>query len=128
MRADSMPDVPVSHARIDGGGRLVSADPAIEALNVAAGGVIGAALAVPALATIARLARRLGIVVSRRVIVADDAADLELWVRAQPDGDDIRLAVSGWREMRIIAPKAAPTGFHDGRGRVALGGRLPRCA
>ena len=111
MRADSVPDVPVSHARIDSDGRLIAADPAIAALNQAAGGTIGAALAVPALATIARLARRLGIVVSRGVTVADDASDLELWVRAQPDGDDVRLAVSGWRERRVATPTAPAGAF-----------------
>jgi len=104
MKADGIPDVPVSHARIDDAGRLVSADPAIDALNRAAGGAIGAPLAIPALATIVRLAARLGILVSRQATVADGDADLDLWVRAQPDDGAIRLAVSGWREVRAAAP------------------------
>ena len=111
MRADGVPDVPVSHARVDGDGLLTDADPAVAALNEAAGGAIGAPIAVPALATIARLARRLGIVVARGVTVADEAIDLELWVRAQPDGDAVRLAISGWRDVRVAAPVVA-TG-HD---------------
>lgn len=112
MRADAPLDVPVSHATIDRDGLLVAADPAIAMLNDHGGGAIGAPLAVPALATIARLARRLGIVVSRGVIVADVDADLDLWVRAQPEGDTIRLAISGWREARV-APMAVRPGDVD---------------
>ena len=106
MKADGIPDIPVSHARLDARGVLIEADPAIAALNTAAGGDIGQPLAVPALATIVRLATRLGILVSRRVTVADDVADLDLWVRAQPDDRDVRLSVSGWRETRIAPPIA----------------------
>ena len=108
MRLDGIPDVPVSHAMIDGDGRLVAADPALLALNEAAGGTMGAALAVPQLATVARLARRLGILVSRGVVVADGDTDLDLWIRAQPDGDGVRMAVSGWREMRARPVVASP--------------------
>lgn len=104
MKPDGLPEIPVSHALIDATGRLIAADPAIEALNEAAGGSIGAPLAVPPLATIVRLARRLDILVSRRVTVADGESDLELWVRAQPERDDTRLAISGWREVRLAAP------------------------
>jgi len=109
MRVDGIPDVPVSHATLDHEGRLVAADPAIMALNDQAGGAVGEPLAVPQLATIARLARRLGILVSRGVCVADHEADLDLWIRAQPDGDGLRLAVSGWREVRhrSVAPRNA---------------------
>jgi signal transduction histidine kinase len=99
-----MPDVPVSHARLDREGRVLAADPAIATLNDAAGGAIGAPLAIAPLATIARLAARLGILVSRRATVADEDADLDLWVRAQVDGDEIRLAISGWRELRATGP------------------------
>ncbi len=109
MKPDGMPEIPVSHARIDPTGRLIAADPAITALNAAAGGMIGAPLAVPSLATIARLARRLGILVSRRARVADGESDLELWVRAQPEGDETRLAISGWREVRPTTPTTAAT-------------------
>lgn len=90
---------PVAHATIDADGHLLDADPAIVTLNARAGGSVGALLAVPQLATVARLARRLGIVVSRGVVVSDDEADIDLWVRAQPQGDLIRLSVGGWREL-----------------------------
>lgn len=108
MRLDGIPDVPVSHAMIDADGQLVAADPALLALNEAAGGTMGAGLAVPQLATVARLARRLGILVSRGVVVADGDTDLGLWVRAQPEGDGVRMAVSGWREVRARPVAALP--------------------
>lgn len=94
----------IAHAIVDAEGRLDSADLAIERLNTHAGGSIGKPLAVPQLATVARLARRLGVIVSRGIVVADEDADLDLWVRAQPDGDRVRLAISGWREMRAWRP------------------------
>ena len=92
----------VAHAVVDAEGQLVSAEPAIASLNLRAGGREGAPLAVPGLATVARLARRLGIVVSRGVTVADADADLRLWVRAQPEGETVRLAVSGWQERSPV--------------------------
>lgn len=91
-------------ASFDRDGRLVAADPALAALNARAGGRVGAVFAPPALATVVRLARRLGIVVSRGVTVADEEADIEMWARAQPEGDGVRLAVSGWREVACWAP------------------------
>lgn len=111
MRADGIPDLPVSHATLDADGRLLTADPALMALNDNAGGAPGAMLAIPQLATVARLARRLGILVSRGVTVADLDTDLDLWVRVQPEGDGLRMAVSGWREVRprfVATAPAAP--------------------
>ncbi len=104
MNFDPSAESPVAHAVVGNDGVLRSADPALVALNQRAGGELGRALAVPQLATIVRLARRLGIIVSRGVVVADDEADIDLWVRAQPEGDTIRLAVSGWREIQPWRP------------------------
>ncbi len=106
---DPLIENPIAHAVIAADGSVSFADPALIALNQRAGGMRGAPLAVPQLATIARLARRLGIVVSRGVVVADDETDVDLWVRAQPDGDTIRLTVSGWREIAAWRPtRSAP--------------------
>ena len=93
-----------THARVDRDGRLVSADDRLLALNVRAGGSVGAPLAVPQLATMARLARTLNIPISRGVVAADGAADLELWVRAAPVAEGIDLAVTGWMER---APRSS---------------------
>lgn len=91
------------HGRLDGDMRLVEADGALAALHARAGGVAGGVLAIPQIANVARLARRLGIVVSRGVLAADGEADLELWVRAEPRGEGIELAIAGWAERPAAA-------------------------
>lgn len=105
MNAIPMIDDVISYATIDAEGRVVTADPVFSTLNDHAGGGIGQPIAVPALATIARLAHRLGILVSRGVVVGDTDAPVELWVKAEPIGKLVRLAISGWREGRRIAPQ-----------------------
>ena len=102
----------VAHAVLDGEGLLLTAEFPFSELNARAGGAIGRPLALAPVATVARLARRLGIIVSRGVVVADEEADLELWVRAQPDGDGVRLAISGWRERSAWAPVDAVGDSH----------------
>lgn len=83
-------------ARVDAEGRLVSADPQLLDLVRRAGGEVGAALPVPEIAAIVRLARRLGIAIARSVMVADGDDDLELWVRAEPEGEGVTIGASGW--------------------------------
>lgn len=95
---------PVS-GRIDAEGRLIAADPPLAALHEHAGGRPGGTLAVPQIATLARLARRLGIIVARPAIAADGERDLDLWVRAEPQGPDVALEISGWT---VRASAAAP--------------------
>jgi signal transduction histidine kinase len=90
----------VSRATVDSAGRLVRGDAMLMALNTRAGGGVGLPLAIPPIAGIARLARRLGVVVSRPVTVGDAGSDLELWVRAQLAGGEVQLAVSGWGTQR----------------------------
>lgn len=89
--------LPLAIGRLDAEGRLIDAEARLEELNRRAGGMIGAPLAVPQLAALARLAQRLGIGISRSVVAADGDDDLELWVRAEPAEGGVRLEVSGWR-------------------------------
>ncbi|PKP91298.1 MAG: PAS domain-containing sensor histidine kinase [Alphaproteobacteria bacterium HGW-Alphaproteobacteria-16] len=91
------PPMPIAMGRISPDGRLVDAEARLADLNLRAGGGVGQPLAVPQIASIARLAQRLGIAVSRNVVAADGEDDLDLWVRAEPDADGVRLEVSGWR-------------------------------
>jgi signal transduction histidine kinase len=98
---------------VDAAGRLVEAEQRLHDLNARAGGTLGAPLAVPQIATIARLAQRLGILVSRAVVAADGDDDVELWVRAEPEGGGVRLAITGWR-MRTPWQPAAPAQQRDG--------------
>jgi len=94
--------------RLDGEGRLIAADPPLAALHEQAGGQEGGVLAVPQIAALARLARRLGITISRAAIAADGDHDVDLWVRAAPEGEGIALAITGWtgRAARPAAPAA----------------------
>lgn len=102
------PDMDAVYGRIDAAGRLMMADARLAALHARAGGEEGGVLAVPQIASVARLAHRLGIVVSRPAIAADGDMDLDLWVRAQPEGDDVVLAITGWRLRDPHHPVAVP--------------------
>jgi hypothetical protein len=82
--------------RVDGAGRLVAADPKLERLQAEAGSRIGAPLALPQLAAIARTAHRLGVPVSRRAVAAGRAQDVDMWVRATPDGEEVELVIEQW--------------------------------
>lgn len=84
-------------ARCDMGGRLIQADPRFLDLVVQAGGAIGGEIALPEIAALAQLARRLGIGIARSVVVADGDDDLELAVRAEPDAEGVTLIVGGWQ-------------------------------
>jgi signal transduction histidine kinase len=94
--------------RLDNSLRLIEAEPKLLALHRRAGGVEGGPLAIPSIAALARLAQRLGIVISRAVIAADGERDLDLWVRAEPDGEGIALSVTSWSERPPQAPAAFP--------------------
>ncbi len=83
---------------VDQDGRLVSADPRLLSLQISAGGDAHGEIAVPQLASLVRLTRSLGIIISRGIIAADGERDLDLWVRAEPEGDQIRLAIVGWED------------------------------
>jgi signal transduction histidine kinase len=108
---------PILAARLDAEGRLVDGDAEFLALNAQAGGERGALLALPPLATVARLVRRLGIPVARRVRLADGDADLDCWVRGRPDERGIALDLSDMQERaagerrggrtRMLPPGAA---------------------
>lgn len=94
--------------RVDFEGRLIDAGQELAGLHRRAGGEQGGTLAIPQIAALARLARRLGIVVSRSVIAADGAVDVELWVRAQPVEGGVELSITGWSEQPARSPAAAP--------------------
>lgn len=100
--------------RLDSAGRLVAADPPLADLHARAGGSEGGALSVPQIAALARLAKRLRITVSRAAIAADGEQDLDLWVRAEPDGEGVALSITGWTPRAPLAPPAsAPEREHD---------------
>ena len=93
--------------RVDAEGRLVAADPPLAELNARAGGGEAGLLSVPQIAALARLARRLGITISRAAIAADGDRDIDLWVRADPAGDEVELSITGWSERPVQTPAVA---------------------
>jgi signal transduction histidine kinase len=99
--------------RLDADGRLVDADAELAGLHARAGGERDGALAIPQIASLARLARRLGIVVSRSVLAADGDTDLDLWVRAEPVEDGIEVAITGWSERPARGPSPGPEGDRE---------------
>ncbi|MES2137163.1 MAG: PAS domain-containing sensor histidine kinase, partial [Pseudomonadota bacterium] len=102
----SAPSEPRSvHGRLDREGRLVEADSALEGLQRDAGSAIGKALALPQVAAIAQLARVLGTSVSRPAVAASSDHDIELWVQATPQGDDVLLTLEGWTERPPASPR-----------------------
>ena len=91
--------------RIDSAGRLVEADAMLSDLQLEAGSSMGDRLALPQLAAVARLARKLGVGIARPAIVAARDHDLELWVRAEPDGDDVIITIESWRRRPPQGPR-----------------------
>ena len=105
--ASAPSDRPPVKGRVDAKGRLISADPDLEALQRDSGSALGRTLALPQIAAVAQLARKLGIPVSRPAIAAASDHDLELWVTATPDGADVVLAIEGWAQRPPAGPRLA---------------------
>lgn len=85
--------------QVDGQDHFLNGDEAFTALNARAGGDAGLPLAVPQLATVARLARRLAIPVARPLRIADVAVDLGCWVRAKPTPDGVTISLADVHEQ-----------------------------
>jgi signal transduction histidine kinase len=90
-------------AEVDGDGRLVRADDALARLNQRAGGVHGGMLVIPALASLAGLAIRLQMRLSRAVRVADETEHLELWVEVIPEAQLAKLSIISWQVLSSAA-------------------------
>jgi len=109
--------------RVDRAGRLIAADAELATLQMEAGSSIGATLALPQVAAVARLARKLGIPVSRPAVAAGSNQDIDLWVRAVPEGDEIALTLEGWTVRPAAPPRlAALLGGDSGPQAVAENG------
>ena len=93
--------------RLDRSGRLIWADPELEALQREAGSKIGEPLALPQIAAVAMLARKLRTVVTRPALAASNDQDIELWVQATPEGEEVALALEGWTGRAPTGPRLA---------------------
>lgn len=93
--------------RVDASGRLIAADAELAALQRDAGSSLGSAVAIPQLAAIVRIARRLNIPVSRRAVAASADQDVDMWVRAVPEGDEVALTIERWSAHPPTGPRLA---------------------
>ncbi len=93
--------------RLDRAGRLISADPELEMLQREAGSSLGQPLALPQIAAVAQLARQLRTAVSRPALAASTDHDVELWVQAMPEGEEIALTLEGWTVRAPTGPRLA---------------------
>ncbi|MEO6225288.1 MAG: HAMP domain-containing sensor histidine kinase [Sphingomicrobium sp.] len=93
--------------RLDAHGRLIAADAPLEALQREAGSSLGETLALPQIAAVAQLARKLGIAVSRAALAGAADHDIELSVVARPEGDEVALSLEGWTVRPAAAPRLA---------------------
>nr|WP_294846330.1 HAMP domain-containing sensor histidine kinase [uncultured Sphingomonas sp.] len=91
--------------KVDRDGRLIEADGPLLRLQQEAGAALGVAIALPQLAAVVRSARKLGVPLARSVLVASADHDLDLWVRAEPSEDGVRLIIEGWQERPIAPPR-----------------------
>ena len=95
--------------RVDSAGRLVEADTMLGRLQQEAGSRVGERLMLPQLAAVARLVRKLGIAVARPAVVAGRDYDVELWVRGEPDGEDVLITIESWRRRPPQGPRLEQT-------------------
>ena len=91
--------------RVDRSGRLIAADAELERLQVDAGSKLGAPVALPQLAAVVRVVQRLRIPVSRRVLAAGNDQDVDMWVRAAPEGDEIAITIDRWSARPVGPPR-----------------------
>jgi len=97
MKAEAKAGDAVS-ARLDGQDRICVADDLLLRLQRAAGGEPDGRIAIPQIAAVARLARRLGILIARPLLIGGQDHDIRLWVRAKPVDDGVELCFSDWQE------------------------------
>jgi hypothetical protein len=96
--------------RVDRDGHLTAADPPLLRLQQEAGSKLGAPLALPQLAAVARSAMKLGVPLSRAVLAASADQDLDLWVRAEPDAEGATLTIEGWKARPPAPPRLTLVG------------------
>lgn len=88
--------------QLDTAGHLISADPPLLHLHLQAGGYEGGPLAVPQLASLCRLSRKLDMVLSRPVQAADEDYLINMWAEIRPrSGEDrggVAISIIDWKE------------------------------
>lgn len=108
------------HGRLDRDDRLISADPELAQLQAEAGSHLGAELALPQLVSIARLARKLGVPIYRNAVAGGAQQDIDLWVRAIPEGEEVALTLERWLYRPAASPRLGSLVPHEQH--IDLGG------
>ena len=88
----------VVFARLDAADNIRQADEEILRLQNAAGGVPDGRIAIPQIAAVARLARRLKILIARPLLIGGPDHDIRMWVRAKPVDGGVEMRFSDWQE------------------------------
>lgn len=86
-------------AKLDTADRICSADEMVIRLQQAAGGEPDGRIAIPQIAGMARLARRLQILIARPLLIGGRDRDIRMWARAKPLDDGVELHFSEWQEV-----------------------------
>jgi hypothetical protein len=94
--------------RVDSAGRLVAADRELERMQIDAGARLGDPVALPQLAAIARTARQLNVPIARRAVAASRDKDIDMWVRAVPEGEEVILSIEQWHARPVSGPRLVP--------------------
>lgn len=93
-------------------GQLVRADRPLAELHLRAGGIDGGVVACPALFSLSQIVSTLQMRLARAVIVSDGLENLELWVEAEPLGENVGLTILSWRahsQSTDLAVSKAPS-------------------
>lgn len=100
----------VIRAFVNESGVLASADPALLALQRAAGGNVGQPLLLPGIARLAYLAQRLRRRIERPVLAGSDHANVHAIGRFTPVAGGVRIELADWEEQLLdqIDPETVP--------------------
>jgi hypothetical protein len=85
-------------------GHLLRADDRLTKLHAGAGGTRGGIIACPALFGLVQIVSRLQMRLARALIVSDGTDNFELWVEAEPAGENVRIAILSWRSKTARNP------------------------
>ncbi|SIO00777.1 Signal transduction histidine kinase [Parasphingorhabdus marina DSM 22363] len=94
-------------AELGADGRLLSADAPLIRLNRQCGGIDGGQLAIPQLADLVRLSKRLGMNLSRSAVAANEESTIEMWVKTRIPGmngpGSVGIEITEWQESEAPA-------------------------
>lgn len=110
----------VAGARVDQAGWLIAADEPLASFHRRCGGELPGPLVTPALLEIVRQCREYRLRLAREVRAQDETDEIRFWLEAQPDGENVRLAIRTWKSRPLPAISPLADDLH----RSALGQHL----